>query len=235
VREKNPADLVTEADLEAQAAVTRVILEAFPDHGILGEEGAEHLGKPGAPRWIVDPLDGTTNYVHGYPHFAVSIGCEWDGQVQVGCIFDPTLNECYTAARGKGARRNGEPIRVSPTVELKAALVGASFGPLPLADAPEIAQFISVLGVCRSVRRQGSAALSLAYVACGRLDAYWALENKAWDVAAGIVLVEEAGGVLTRLDGGPVDLMRPKLVTSATPQLHSELRQMLLKAGQTSG
>jgi len=233
VREKQPADLVTEADLEAQAAVSRVILDAFPEHGILGEEGAEHLGLPGAPRWIVDPLDGTTNYVHGYPHFAVSIGCEWDGKVQVGCIFDPTSGECFTAARGGGARLNGESIRVTETAQLAAALVGASFGPLPRADAPEIAQFIAVLSVSQSVRRQGSAALSLAYVAAGRLDAYWALENKAWDVAAGMLLVEEAGGILTRLDGGPVDLLHPKLVTAATPRLHNELRQLLLAAVRT--
>ena len=227
VREKGRADLVTEADLASQEAVYSAIMAEFPDHGFLGEEeGKSTPGRDGY-RWIVDPLDGTTNYVHGLAQYAVSIGLERHGRPIAGAVYDPSADECFSAALGLGAWVNEQPIRTSNVTELGQALVAVSFPPAVRRDNPAITEFLTVMERTQAVRRMGSSALNLCYLAAGRLDAYWAKDTKTWDVAAGFLLVTEAGGTLTSYDGGPADLNRPQFVAAATPQLHAELRTLL--------
>jgi myo-inositol-1(or 4)-monophosphatase len=227
VREKGPADLVTEADLASQEAVREVILGAFPDHGFLAEEnGASTQGRDGY-RWIVDPLDGTTNYVHGLAQYAVSIALERAGTTLVGVVFDPVANECFAAARGRGADVNGRPLAVSRVDDLSQAMVAASFPPKVRRTDAVIGEFLQVMERAQAVRRMGSSALNLCYVAAGRLDGYWAKDTKVWDVAAGWLLVREAGGVLTNLVGGETDLARPQFIAAATPQLHGQIRELV--------
>jgi myo-inositol-1(or 4)-monophosphatase len=230
VREKGPADLVTQADVASQQAIREVLLSHFPDHGFLAEENANEQGVDGRFRWIVDPLDGTVNYVHGVPQFAVSVALEQEGRVVCGTIFDPIAQECFCTARGHGAFLNGRRITTSRVVDVADALVVCSFPPRVKRDAPEVAQFIEVLVACQSMRRTGSAAINLAYLAAGRFDGYWAANNHAWDVAAGFLLVEEAGGFVTNFAGGPVDLDRPQCVTAGTLELHGQLRELVWKA-----
>jgi myo-inositol-1(or 4)-monophosphatase len=231
VREKGVADLVTEADLASQEKIRSILLGKFPDHAFIGEEDTSHEEAeklaPDQFRWICDPLDGTTNYVHALPLFSVSIALEQAGQVIVGTVLDPVHDECFSAVRGGGAFLNGSPIQTSRVDTLSEALAAASFSPRVDADSPQIAQFLAVLQKSQAVRRLGSAALNLAYLASGRLDAYWASSVKTWDVAAGILLLEEAGGVLSGIDGGPFDLAEPRFAASAGEKLHAELLDAL--------
>jgi myo-inositol-1(or 4)-monophosphatase len=226
-REKAPKDLVTEADLASQAAIRRLVLGYFPDHGFLAEEEAEIRGRDARFRWIVDPLDGTTNYVHRVPEFTVSVALERDGELIAGAVFNPVQGECFTAARGQGALLNGRPMRVSGIDELRHAMVAASFSPSIWRESPEIANFINVLLASQSLRRTGSAALNLAYVAAGRYDAYWATTTKPWDIAAGVLLVREAGGVVTSVDGGPLDLAKAQFLAAANSKLHTAMRELV--------
>ena len=230
VREKGPADLVTEADLASQQVIRQHLLAAYPEHGFLGEEAGDSVAGTSGYRWIVDPLDGTTNYVHQLPQYCVSVALEKDGQVLCGTVFDPVSNECYTAALHQGAYLNGVRLRVSNTTALESALVAASFPPRVGRGSKSIGEFIEVLLVAQSVRRMGSSALNLCYVAAGRLDAYWANDTKIWDVAAGVLLVYEAGGVVTARDGGPLNLEQPKFIAAA----NSDLRQALSSRLQAS-
>ena len=239
VREKGAADLVTEADLASQEKIRSILLGKFPDHAFLGEEDTlpsegEKL-TPDQYRWICDPLDGTTNYVHALPLFSVSIALELAGKVVVGVVLDPVSNECFSAVRGGGAYLNGSPIQTSNVDSLNDALAAASFSPRVPANSPQIAHFLAVLRTSQAVRRLGSAALNLAYLASGRLDAYWASSVKTWDVAAGVLLVEEAGGVLSGIDGGPLDLARPCFAASAGKKLHTELLHTLNQAESNRG
>ena len=246
VREKAPADLVTEADVASQETVRRILLSAFPDHDFLSEEepavtdsattaGASAGKSANSPptavesrfRWIVDPLDGTTNYVHRIPEFAVSLALERGGEVLVGCVFNPVAGECYTARRGGGAFLNGRRLAVSAATNLSQALVAASFPPKVEAGSRPLLDFNRVIIACQSIRRTGSAALNLCYVAAGRFDAYWARETKIWDVAAGSLIIQEAGGVITSFDGGPLRLDRPQFIAAATERLHRELRAIV--------
>ncbi|MEX2139277.1 MAG: inositol monophosphatase family protein [Pirellulales bacterium] len=222
-REKGPSDLVTEADEASQEAVRRVILAAFPDHDVLGEEDTAPLVRRSPYRWIVDPLDGTTNYVHGVPNYAVSIALEHEGLLLVGTVYDPSTDECFTAVRGQGARLNGEPLRVSATDDLELALVAVSFPARVVAGSRPMVDFEKVIVRARAVRRTGSAALNLCYVACGRFDAYFARETKSWDVAAGALLVSEAGGTITGIDGREFSVDRPKFIAAGSAKLHAEL------------
>ncbi|MGE0757183.1 MAG: inositol monophosphatase family protein [Pirellulaceae bacterium] len=229
VREKGPKDLVTEADTTAQRVIREIVLNAFPGHDFLGEEtpleSTLSCDSPGAgvqPRWIVDPLDGTANYVHGLPGFAVSIGLELRGKVIAGVVYDPRLDECYMAASGCGAFLNGRRLRTSACERLSQAMVAASFPPNIDRSAPDIPRFVEILVRCHSLRRLGSAALNLCYVASGRLDAYWTTGCKAWDVAAGVLMVSEAGGVVTDIDGGELRLDAPVLAVASTVALHAE-------------
>lgn len=223
VRHKGPADLVTEADLAAQEAVRAILLKACPGHGFLAEEDVSIPSREDDLRWIVDPLDGTINYVHGLPGYAVSIALEQRGRVLVGVVLDPLAQECFIAVAGNGAELNGRQLRASGATSLAEALVSVSFPAGVGRDDPTIVEFVEVLVRSRSMRRLGSAALNLCYVAAGRLDAYFAAANKSWDVAAGLLLVTEAGGVVTSYAGRPVALERPDLVAAATPALHAEL------------
>ena len=232
VHEKGPADLVTQADLAAQEAIKKVVLGHFPEHQFVGEEDAGTGLLKAEKCWIVDPLDGTTNYVHQVPHYAVSVALCEHGRPLFGVIFDPVSRECFSAARGRGAFLNGTRLRTSTATDLSQALVAASFSARVDPQSVEIDQFNAALLRCQAVRRTGSAALNLCYVAAGRFDAFWALSTKAWDVAAGVLLVEEAGGTITDLAGQPFDIALPHPVVSATAELHRQFLELLNQAGR---
>jgi myo-inositol-1(or 4)-monophosphatase len=231
-RKKGPRDLVTEADLEAQRAVEDVVRAAFPEHAVVGEEGptsgeSEH-GRAGQPyRWIVDPLDGTTNFVHGVPHFAVSVALEHDGTLLAGTVLDPIAGECFTAGHGIGARLNDRPLQTSGVEHMGEALCAVGFAADVREDSPDLAAFLRVLPQCQAIRRTGSAALNVAYVAAGRFDAAWAFSTKLWDIAAGVLLVREAGGVATSPDGGALSLDSGVFLVSAGPELHEKLCRLI--------
>lgn len=228
-REKGAADLVTDADLASQKAVQEVIAARYPYHAFIGEEqsAGPHSSRPDQFAWVVDPLDGTTNYVHGYPHYAVSVAVARGNDVLAGVIFDPVRDECFAAAAGSGAWCNRERLRVSNTAAVSEALVAVSLPARVKRDSPDLLDFIEVVQVCRAVRRSGSAALNLAHVASGVLDGFWASHIHPWDVAAGILLIQEAGGVVTARDGGDFDLWNPHFVVSARRELHAELLGVL--------
>jgi len=225
----SPSNLVTEMDREAEALIVDCIRSRFPDHAILAEEGG---AQPGAAshRWIVDPLDGTTNYAHGMPIFAVSIALEVEGSVEVGVVFDPSRDECFTAIRGGGALLNGHPLRVSETPTLDLSLLSTGY-PYEIRKTREnnLAEHAAFMVRCRSVREMGSAAINLALVAAGRLDAFWELTLGPWDVAAGCLMVEEAGGRVTNPAGGPLDLDAPSVVAS-NGRIHGEMLDTLRAA-----
>ncbi len=234
VREKGPSDLVTQADLASQQAIRDILRAAFPQHDFVSEEHDNPLDPSAEYVWIVDPLDGTTNYVHQLPHYAVSVALVHRGKPLVGVILDPVRDECFSAQRGAGARLNGQPIQVSSAEHLSDALVAASFAAKVEPGSPEIAQFVAAVLHCQAVRRTGSAALNLCYVAAGRFDVFWALSTKAWDVAAGILLVEEAGGTVTCWDGRPLDLRVPHPLACSTDSLHAEFSQLIRPAVESS-
>lgn len=227
VREKSRSNLVTEADFASQQAIHDFLRGRYPNHGFHGEEGLDEV-RPDSPyRWIVDPLDGTTNYVHGFPYFAVSIGLEFEGKLVVGAIYDPTRDEMFLAASGSGATLNRRPLHRSDVTNLSQAMVVAS---LPVATSPEdmaVKRFLKMLSHAQTVQRTGSAALNLAYVAAGRLDGFWSTSLKPWDMAAGVVLVEEAGGKVTRVDGGAFQVGEPNLLASNGSNIHQELMKHL--------
>jgi len=237
VSEKAPKDLVTDADLASQKAVRDILMDAFDGYAFVGEEQGEteppdavRRGAADAPPcWVVDPLDGTVNYVHQLQSFAVSIGLYQDGKMRLGVILDPVTEELFTAIDGHGAHLNGEPIRRSDCVDLSQALVACSFPAGVKADSPEVARFVKILERCRSLRRLGSCALNMCYVAAGRLDGYWATNVCAWDSAAGTVIAREAGAQLTAYDGGPLDDWLPKFCVSASSPLHDSMIELLGK------
>jgi myo-inositol-1(or 4)-monophosphatase len=222
----SPINLVTDIDRGAEALVVETIHRHFPDHSILAEEGGA-LARSPSHRWVVDPLDGTTNFVHGLPLFAVSVALEVDGRAVVGVIFDPNRGECFTAERGRGARVNGAPLRVSSTATLDESLLATGFPYDMRATADNnLGEHAALTRRSRIVRQLGSAALSLAAVAAGRLDGFWELVLGPWDVAAGALLVEEAGGRVTSLEGGPVDPAAPAVVAS-NGAIHDEIIRTL--------
>jgi myo-inositol-1(or 4)-monophosphatase len=226
VREKGPANLVTEADFAAQSVIVDMIRSQFPDHGILAEEGLDEA--PERPyRWIIDPLDGTSNYVHRFPYYAVSIGLEYQREIVLGVIFDPNRDELFVAERGRGARLKEREIRPSQVTALSHAFVVASLPSAISSDHPSVLRLLQVLPHAQSLQRTGSAALNLAYVACGRMDAFWSSSLKPWDVAAGSLIVTEASGKVTRMNGAPFDPMLPDLLASNGSGLHQELSDLL--------
>jgi myo-inositol-1(or 4)-monophosphatase len=234
VREKGPADLVTDADHASQEVIRQILLGDFPDHDFVGEEdGAD--SEPRADQaeycWIVDPLDGTTNYVHAAPQFSVSVALAHQGRIVEAVVYDPTADECFAASQGEGANLNGQPIRVSEIQDLSGALVAASFSAGLRGEGPEIERFLAVLPRCQALRRMGSAALNLAYIATGRFDAYWATSTKSWDIAAGVLLVSEAGGLVTAVDGGPLELSTGQFAAASTEALHRQLVDILSESG----
>lgn len=234
---KGPRDLVTEADLASQHAIKKILLEAFPDHGFIGEEAAadDHAANGGL-RWIVDPLDGTSNYVHGFPAYCVSIGLARDDELLVGAIYDPVRDELFTARRGEGAACNGRPIRVAPKTDPADALVAVSFPPHVTPDSPAVADFLAVVPHVHSIRRTGSTAINLAYLACGRLDAFWVRRIACWDVAAGLLIAREAGATIGSFAGdetATVSLAAPAFIAASSPGLFASLHRML--GGAASG
>ncbi|NOY40240.1 MAG: inositol monophosphatase [Planctomycetes bacterium] len=226
-REKSARDLVTDADLASQEAIRDIILGQFPDHGFLGEEdpNPEQLNHPYC--WIVDPLDGTTNYVHDFPCFCVSVAVAHEGQLLAATVFDPLREECFVAGKGLGSQLNGQSIAASSTTKVEQALVAVSFPPSPDQDSPDVRAFMQVAPQCQAVRRTGSAALNLAYVACGRLDAHWAHYIHPWDSAAGVLLVREAGGTLTASRGGEFKIAEANYFAASTPELHQSLLPLI--------
>jgi myo-inositol-1(or 4)-monophosphatase len=227
---KGDVDLVTVADRGAEKLIRTRLSEAFPDHGIYGEEGTrERLD--GEYRWYVDPLDGTTNFAHGFPHFSVSLGLEHrkagtkpedDGMLTAAVIYDPMRDELYTAERGRGAELNGKAIHVSRASELAEALLATGFPSRKRHSSPNIHFYQEFTLRSHGVRRAGSAALDLAYVACGRLEGFWEFNLNPWDTAAGILLIGEAGGRVTDFAGAPVRL-RSDEVLASNGLIHDEL------------
>ncbi len=226
-RKTNAVDLVTEADHESEAAVIDVLQRAFPDHTILAEEGSGNSVPASEHRWIIDPLDGTTNFAHTFPQFCVSIAYERRGRIQLGVILDALKRELFVARRGGGASLNRKPIRVSHVGSLEMALLATGF---PY-DRRERRRFYlcfweAFMLRTHGTRRTGSAALDLAWVACGRVDAFWEFGLKQWDVAAGSLLVEEAGGHVSNMDGTMLDIGGAQIVAS-NGLLHQEMIETL--------
>lgn len=207
-------DLVTEMDQRAEALIVERLLGAFPDHAVLAEESGATGGRS-EYRWLIDPLDGTTNYAHGLPIFAVSIALERAGQVELGVAYDPCRDECFVAQRGRGATLNDEAIRVSPVEALDAALLVTGFPyDIRTTAATNLPEYAALSVRAQAVRRLGSAVLDLCYVACGRLDGFWELALGPWDMAAGGLIVQEAGGRVTDVHGGPWRLEGPGILAS---------------------
>jgi len=214
VRKKGELDLVTQADEAAEALVVAGIAAAFPHDSILAEEGSRRDGDSGW-RWIIDPLDGTTNFAHRFPHFSVSIALERDGRVTDGIVYDPIKEEWFEAHAGEGATRNGEPIRVAARDDLGEALAVTGFSYDRRQRLPQLLNRVArMLSHCQGFRRLGSAALDLAYIACGRYDVFLEDGLNAWDIAAGQLLVAEAGGAVCLLDGSPLDLRRGQILAT---------------------
>jgi len=225
---KGRNDFVSEVDRGAEAEIIHTIRKAHPDHAILAEEG----GADGKNDWlwIIDPLDGTTNFLHGFPHFCVSIAAQHKGKLQLGVIYAPCTQDLYVAIRGGGAVLNSRKIRVSKTAALEDSLVGTG---VPIRAGANLDQYLpqlrAVVEKTAGVRRAGSAALDLAYVACGRLDAFWELSLNAWDMAAGVLIVEEAGGVVSELFGGE-DPLKTGNILAANGKMHEQLAPVLRAA-----
>jgi myo-inositol-1(or 4)-monophosphatase len=237
VQKKGPADLVTQADFASQEVVRKIVLGAFPTHSLLGEES-----KPGDAtaaraeyRWIVEPLDGTTNYVHGLPHYCVSLALERNGELLVGAVYDPILDECFTAIAGQGAWLNGRPIHASGAVDLGESLATVGFPPNVQPNAPDLLVFLDMLSRCQAVRRTGSAALNLCNLAVGRFDLFWSYSTRIWDVAAGALIVREAGGHITSPTGGSFDLEEAHFLAAATPELHAQLLDVAMECNPRLG
>lgn len=227
IDKKGSIDLVTEVDVAVEQMIRALIAERHPGHDVLGEEmgGPREATSPYC--WICDPIDGTTNFAHGLPIFCSTVALEVHGVVEVGAVYDPMRDELFTAERGKGAFLNGSRLRVSKAATLIDALLVTGF---PYSVQAKLDQMVALLGRflarSRAVRRLGSAALDLCYVAAGRLDGFWEEGLNAWDIAAGVLLVEEAGGRITDLDGGPFALRSGRILAS-NGHVHDEMRQVI--------
>jgi myo-inositol-1(or 4)-monophosphatase len=235
VREKGRFDLVTEADIASQQTIHEYLHARFPAHGFLGEEDKSAHGRPGPeapPTWIVDPIDGTTNYVHDFPFYCISIGLQIGGELVAGVILEPTRNELYRAATGMGAWLGSERLSVSNVERLEDALISTGFPPNTQEQERLFTTWRRLSLKTQSLRRTGSTALNLAYIAAGRFDGYWAYDNHVWDIAAGVVLVREAGGALSNADGTPLDPYRPDCVAS-NGKIQSLILDELRACGRT--
>ncbi len=227
---KGAVDLVTPFDLGAQEILLGRLSAAFPDHGFLAEEGVARTGASDC-RWVIDPLDGTTNFAHGFPVFGVSAGLECSGRLTLGFVYDPMRDEMFRAEAGRGAFLNGSPIRVSGVSELGRSLLATGF-PYDVRMSPEnnLDHWGRFIIRAQAIRRCGSAALDLSYVACGRFDGFWELKLKPWDVAAGALIVMEAGGRVTDFEGRPFTLEVPGVVAT-NGLIHGPIIDVLAMAG----
>ncbi|HEY9072675.1 MAG TPA: inositol monophosphatase family protein [Desulfobaccales bacterium] len=241
---KGAIDPVTESDLQSQEMIIALIRQQFPDHDFLAEEATGDVEPPPSAassgpreaipplcRWIIDPLDGTVNFAHGYPAFCVSIACEAQGSLEYGVVYDPLRDELFEARRGQGASLNGRPIRVSTTDRLERALVATGFPYDIRQRLPEtLVRLGRIMGTAQGLRRGGSAALDMCYVACGRLDGYFEENLKPWDTAAGLLLVIEAGGRVSTFEGEAYEIYSPNILAS-NGRLHAKLLNCLKKSG----
>jgi myo-inositol-1(or 4)-monophosphatase len=231
IQEKSRANLVTEADKDSENTIRDYLLKTFPGHIFVGEEesfgkNVEQIRLPNdaPPAWIVDPLDGTVNYAHDVPAYCVSIGLWYQGESHVGVIYDPRMKELFTAAKGQGAYLNGERVYVSKTTKLSQALLSTGFPSDWEKQKRNLRIWEVVSEHSRSIRRSGSTALNMAYMTCGRYDGYWAYDHWPWDITAGAVLIQEAGGIVETSDGKPFDPFRMDMCATNGP-----IQQELLK------
>jgi myo-inositol-1(or 4)-monophosphatase len=225
INRKARHDFVTEVDRRCEQDIIQTIRKAYPEHAVLGEESGYSDGDECC--WIIDPLDGTTNYIHGFPHFAISIAVKIQDSLEAGVIYDPVRNELFAAARGKGATLNERRIRVSPTKKLEEALIGTGFPAREMAHFQAFLQvFEKIFPQCTGVRRAGSAALDLAYVAAGRLDGFWESHLKEWDMAAGALIVQEAGGIVSDYQAQQNHLKTGDII-AANPKIHQIMQNII--------
>lgn len=231
VREKDKNDLVSEIDVKAEQAIIKTIHKAYPSHSIIAEESGYLKHQDDDYTWIIDPLDGTSNFIHGFPHFAVSIAMQQRNKIEHAVIFDPIRMECFSATRGGGAQLNGKRIRVSAEQRFEKALLGTGF---PFRNKGLLDNYLSsfkeIFSQCAGVRRAGSAALDLAYVASSRLDGFWEYALQPWDIAAGCLLIKEAGGLISDINGSENYLKTGSVVAGNTKIFKSLLQLLKPKA-----
>jgi myo-inositol-1(or 4)-monophosphatase len=225
IESKGLNDYVTQIDVEAEAAIIEVLSEAYPSHSIIAEES----GSSGTSdfKWIIDPIDGTLNFIHGFPSYAISIALQIKGRLEQAVIYDPTRDELYTASRGTGAQLNGQRIRVSSRTELDSSILGTGF---PVRNKTDLSNYLlgftTLLNKSADIRQTGSAALNLAYVACGRLDGYWEFNLHEWDIAAGALLMQESGGLIGDPQGGETHMQTGNVV-AANPKIFRQILSAL--------
>lgn len=232
IAEKNQSnDFVSEVDKAAEEEIISILKKAYPDHNILAEESGRSTGDSSF-QWIIDPLDGTTNFLHGFGQFAVSIALQHKGKLNCAVIYDPARDELFTADRGAGALLNNKRIRVAPRKELAGCLMGTGF-PFSKPDFTDtyLKTAKPFMNQCAGIRRAGAAALDLAYVAAGRLDGFWEYGIQPWDMAAGILLIQEAGGIVSEIDGGS-DVLKTGNILAANPAIHKLMQQEIKQALQ---
>ena len=229
IQKKSQINLLTEADLASEKAVIDIISTHFPSHQILAEEKGLHAKTANPYKWVIDPLDGTTNFAHGFPMYNVSIGVEFEGTIIVGVVLDPTRNELFVAKKGQGATLNEKPIHVSATPKLGDALLvtGFAYDVQTVADN-NLKEFCAFSLKAQGMRRTGTAAIDLCYIACGRFDGYWELKLNPWDTAAGKLIVEEAGGKITNYNGESFSIYGQDLIAS-NGFIHEEMVEVLKK------
>ena len=228
VQSKSPNDFATEIDKAAETAIIEVLRDAYPEHGILAEESGESAGSSNSEyQWIIDPLDGTTNFIHGFPQYAISIALAKNNVLEQAVIYDPTRNELFTATKGSGAFLNDRRIRVSKRTRLNEALIGTGFPYREFGNVDAyLAMFKELTQKTAGIRRPGAAALDLAYVACGRLDGFWEFGLQPWDMAAGVLMIQEAGGLVSDLAGEGAFLDTGNIV-AGTPKVFGQLLQVI--------
>jgi myo-inositol-1(or 4)-monophosphatase len=232
---KSAYNIVTDVDKASEDLIVKTIKATYPEDGFLCEESGEELSRASRRRWIVDPLDGTTNYAHSYPFFAVSIGVEEDGLITLGVVYNPMADEMFVAERGGGAYLNGEKLTVSRENSLENSLLATGFPPDTLNNMHNnLESFKYLTSHCHGVRRDGSAALDLCFVASGRLDGFWERKLAPWDVAAGSLIVEEAGGTVTNLEGGPMKIETGQILAT-NGLIHRQVMDSLEKVRSTIG